>query len=174
MNLDFQAGPPKRRSGVFMLAAGMAALAAALMNYHDLTGEAALREAEIAKARGVLERKAGSRRGPAAQEAPRKEEIAAANEIIHQLTMPWEQMFSTFELATSKDIALLSMEPDPKKKMVRVTAESKTTQAMLAYIRRLEKSVLLDDVVLLKHEVQLKDPEQPVRFVVTSAWRDGQ
>jgi hypothetical protein len=43
---------------------------------------------------------------------------------------------------------------------------------MLNYIKRLQQAALLDDVLLQKHELQARDPERPLRFTVTSAWKD--
>lgn len=174
LHLDYQAAPPKPWTGIILLICGIALLAFTLLNYQHAVLDEATLEADIAKIRGAVVKDTQGRRQAPTESAQRKEEIATANGLIRQLTLPWEALFSTFELATNKDVALLSIEPDAKKRIVKVTAESKTVQGMLEYMKRLQKSPLLDEVVLQKHEVQMQDPEKPLRFIVTSVWKESE
>jgi Tfp pilus assembly protein PilN len=172
INLDFQATPARPWASLAILMCGVALFAITLLRYQNSVSDVALLEAGIVKVKGTFAQNT-QRYQPAPEEsAQRKEEIAIANGLIHQLTLPWEELFNSFELATNKEIALLSIEPDTKKKIVKVTAEAKTTKDMLAYIKRLQKSPMLDEVVLQKHEWQTKDPERPLRFTVASVWKD--
>lgn len=157
-----------------MLACGATLAVAVLASYQISTERAERWEGEVAKAKGQLGSDSGKARQESGDAGLRAEEIAAANAVIRQLALPWEDMFNAFELATNDEVALLSMEPDAKKRLVRVTAESKATTGMLSYIKRLQQSALLDEVVLQKHEEQSRDPDRPIRFVVTSVWKDHQ
>jgi hypothetical protein len=157
---------------VLLLACGLSLAVVALMNFEYSRRDTARWEAELAMARGKLDRSARNPSKERGDTAQRAEEIAAANAVIRQLNLPWEEMFSAFELATNDEVALLGIEPDAKKKVVKVTAESKTAEGMLNYIKRLQQATLLDDVLLQKHELQTRDPEKPLRFIVTSAWKD--
>ena len=97
-------------------------------------------------------------------------EIKRANEVIGQLNQPWDELFTAVETGDRKHVALLSIEPDPQKRQVKVTAEAKNLAAMLNYARSLEQQQLLTDIFLQSHQVQQQDPEKPVRFVFTATW----
>lgn len=172
INIDFQAVSAKPWTGLAILTCGVALIAITLLLYQSSALEASVLEARIATAKNAFSQNSQRNQSAPKESAQRKEEIAIANGLIHQLTLPWEALFNSFELATSKEIALLSIEPDTKKRIVRVTAEARTANDMLDYIKRLQKSPMLDDVVLQRHELQTRDPERPLRFIVTSVWKD--
>jgi type IV pilus assembly PilN-like protein len=65
---------------------------------------------------------------------------------------------------------VLAITPNVQKRQVRVHAEAKSLASMLSYQRKLEETRLFTDVVLNEHEVQVQDPEKPVRFNVTLTW----
>lgn len=88
--------------------------------------------------------------------------------------MPWTGLLKELEGAshdTASDIALLSVEPDESKHMVRVTGESRDLPRVLAYVGRLQTSALLRYPMLETHEVRSDDPQRPVRFAVSAEWR---
>jgi hypothetical protein len=172
LHLDYRATRPQSAMAVLLLACGFALAVAALLNFQYAAQESAKWEAELAAAQSKLERSARNPSKEHGDTQQRAEEVAAANAVIRQLNLPWEDMFNAFELATNDEVALLGIEPDAKKKMVKITAESKTAEGMLNYIKRLQQAALLDDVLLQKHELQTRDPEKPLRFIVTSTWKD--
>jgi hypothetical protein len=79
-------------------------------------------------------------------------------------------VFLALESAKAPDVALLAIEPDPRKGVLRVTAEAKGKNAMLDYVDRLQAAQSLQRVMLESHEVLSQVPEKPVRFVVTASW----
>jgi hypothetical protein len=86
------------------------------------------------------------------------------------LLIPWGDVFSSLESAALADSALLSVEPDSKKRQLKITAEAKNKQVMFNYMQRLEATPKLSGVYLLKHEM-LEDVDQhPVRFVLAAKW----
>lgn len=174
LHLDYRAARPRSGMAVVLLVCGLSLAAMALMNFQYSRRSAERWEAELVMAQGKLNRSARNPPRGRGDTAQRAEEIAAANAVIRQLNLPWEEMFSAFELATNDEIALLGIDPDAKKRTVKVTAESKTAEGMLNYIKRLQQAALLDDVLLQKHELQTKDSEKPLRFTVTSAWKERQ
>lgn len=98
-----------------------------------------------------------------------QEELKFAEGVAEQLTMPWEALFRALEAAAMRDVALLSLEPEAKRRTLRITAEAKSKDAMLKYFRRLSDNSMLLDVHLVEHQVR-PDPGQPVRFSVKASW----
>lgn len=174
LHLDYQAAPRRSKAAAVVLAAGLTLAFAALANFHHWREQASQWQAELALAQGKVNRSRTAsdplRQRKAALE--RAEEIKTANGVIRQLNFPWAEMFGALETATSPEVALLGVEPDARKNLVRVTAECKTDQAMLNYIRRLQQSELLADVTLQKHEIQAQDVERPLRFTVTGTLKN--
>jgi hypothetical protein len=172
LTLDYQATHPKSRLGMVLLLGGMALLIMVLASYREARQEVVLLQAKLAKTQGLAEKRERRQDSERAGGTNRGEEIAVANTVINRLSLPWNDMFSAFEMATNRDIALLDIVPDVDKRSVVVTAETKHTDLMIDYLKRLEQSGMLNDVLLQKHEVQLKDPEQPLRFVISASWKE--
>jgi hypothetical protein len=103
-----------------------------------------------------------------------EEEIKRANVILRQLTQPWDALFQALESTSArqeKTIALLTIEPDPEKRQVRITGEAKNLTTMLEYVKRLSDDATLSNVYLLSHQVQTRDPDRPVRFSLSAEWK---
>lgn len=97
-------------------------------------------------------------------------ELAAAQQTISSLRLPWDALFLAIESSTTEHIALLSIEPEVKRRQVKITAESKDIAGMLSYIRQLHTIAALQDAHVLQHQVQVHDPQRPLRFVVVATW----
>ena len=94
----------------------------------------------------------------------------AVNGAILQLNLPWRDLLDAVEAATPVTIALLSLEPDAKKRLLRGTAEAKDSDAMVGYIAGLKQQRLFENVVLTKHETNDQDPNRPLRFQFEAVW----
>lgn len=97
----------------------------------------------------------------------------AVNAAIAQLNLPWRDLFDALETATPASIALLSVEPDAKKHLLKGTAEAKTGEEMIAYIEQLKKVALFADARLTKHEINDQDPNKPLRFQFEAEWTEA-
>jgi Tfp pilus assembly protein PilN len=97
-------------------------------------------------------------------------EIKQANAIILELNLPWKELFSALESYNQNDVAVLSIEPDAQQGLVRINAEAKSLDSLLAYIAYLQKVSLFQDVALLNHQIQEQDPQKPVRFMLQATW----
>jgi hypothetical protein len=98
-----------------------------------------------------------------------------ATNIAYQLATPWTATLADLEAASedTKDrVALLSIEPDPQKHLIRVNGEARDLPGALAYIERLQASRSLRYPLLENHEVVMDASEHPVRFAVTADWRE--
>lgn len=158
---------PLTVAGTLLLVAGALALASAWIGYHQL--EAARAGLEL-KLTAVNQR---NHRDPAQdmRDANLTQEVG---KIAQELTTPWTGLLAELETAShdsASDIAVLSVEPDESKHMVRVTGESRDLPRVLAYVGRLQRSALLRYPMLETHEVRSDDPQRPVRFAVSAEWR---
>lgn len=99
-------------------------------------------------------------------------QASAVNAAIVQLNLPWRDIFDAVESATPATIALLALEPDAKKHVVKGMAEAKNSDGMIAYIEQLKRQEFFREVVLTKHEVNEQDPNKPLRFQFEAQWAE--
>jgi Tfp pilus assembly protein PilN len=97
-------------------------------------------------------------------------QASAVNTAIAQLNLPWGDVFDAVEAATPKNVALLALEPDAKRDVVKGVAEAKTSDDMIAYIEQLKKQNFFQTVLLTKHEINEQDPNKPLRFQFEAQW----
>ncbi|MDN7140009.1 pilus assembly protein [Pseudomonas sp. JQ170] len=108
-----------------------------------------------------------------AQSREQTEKLAQMRSVSQQLQRPWERLFNMLEGLPQDDVALLTLTPDARKGQVRISAEARDLEAMLAFHKRLEASGELRDVSLLNHEIVAKQPEHPVQFNLSATWEIG-
>jgi Tfp pilus assembly protein PilN len=170
LRLDYQRPMrPFPWAGTVLLAAALAVAGVLGARYAALEGE--LEEVE---ARAAALERAG--RAAAAPASPRDaqalaQEIKQADEVLRQLALPWESLFRAVEACDGQDVALLALEPDAAKAMVKLSGEAKNFQAVLDYVRRLEAQPVFRHADLQSHQLQQQDRERPMRFVVLAGWR---
>jgi hypothetical protein len=100
-------------------------------------------------------------------------EFQQARDVMLRLQLPWQELFGSIESARNSDVALLSIESEHDKRRVKIYAEAKDLDAVVAYLALLRQRPALADVYLESHELQLKDPQRPVRFVLSANWKVG-
>ena len=98
----------------------------------------------------------------------------AVDGAIAQLNLPWRDAFDAIEAATPKSIALLALDPDAAREIMRGVAEAKSSDDMIAYIEQLKKQEFFDVVLLSKHEINEQDPNKPLRFQFEAHWKRSQ
>lgn len=91
---------------------------------------------------------------------------AAWNQLVAQLNTPWATLLGGLEAATRDDVALVSIEPDARQGTVRLQAEARTLEALLAYAQSLGTVEPFAGVVPLRHETNEQDPNRPVRLTL--------
>lgn len=132
---------------------------------------------ELQATMDALDRSAGTRRidlAPRADEvklAP--DQLTAANRAIEQLNLPWHDLLVGVERAGTPAVSLVSIEPDPQHRQVRITAEAAGADAMVDYVASLARQPDFRAVAIRKHQVDLQSPYQPVRFVVELSWQQA-
>ena len=102
----------------------------------------------------------------------------AVNAAVQQLNLPWRALHDAVEQATPKTIALIALEPDPRRRSIKITAEANSSDAMIAYVEQLKQQALFGagagagagSVTLLRHETDELDPNRPLRFQLDAQW----
>ncbi|HZV53871.1 MAG TPA: hypothetical protein VFF82_02940 [Rhodocyclaceae bacterium] len=138
---------------------------ASLTNLIDRWNAYAEQIESAARQSGVIVHK--DQRGNAAD----SEDIRHANAVLRQVTLPWGKLFDTIESIGNKDVALLALTPDPEKRLVRIGIEAKNASAGLEYVQRLGSQEIFQNVQLQSHQIQLQDPEKPIRFTLQATWK---
>ena len=151
-----------------LLAGGVALLLAVGVYEYALAQKIDRLESEL----GVAQAQARARQPARVKLSPREisDEISRAKGVIANLTLPWARLFAAIESSDRKSVALLSIAPDASKRRIMIGGEAKTFDAMLEYVRELEASGALQNVFVVSHEVQRRDPQHPVRFMLEASW----
>ncbi len=75
-------------------------------------------------------------------------EIKHANEVLNQITLPWDKLFQAVEWSSGKDVALLTIEPDAEKHVVKISGEAKNIAGVLNYLKHLAEQEIFNSVYL--------------------------
>ncbi|MFI4940282.1 MAG: PilN domain-containing protein [Burkholderiales bacterium] len=110
--------------------------------------------------------------------APKKYSIPAVqadalNSAIEQLNTPWGEIMDAVERATPSSVALLELEPDSKRHVLKGAAEAQTSDTMIAFIRQLKQQALLGNAILTRHEINDQDASRPYRFEFQAEWQEA-
>jgi hypothetical protein len=176
--LDIDFAPPNWRRSLHHVPAWAwiaAALGVALIATAVWAGSDALQRQQASEARWLRaqQRVAQAAQGPApvAQVPIAPAQAAAVNAAILQLNLPWRDLQDALASATPPAIALLALEPDARKRVLKITAETTGSDAMVAYIAQLKQQELFGSrVQLLRHEINALDPNKPLRFQLEARW----
>lgn len=176
LNLDFQPHPRFAGLGWCLLAAAVALGLGCAVASQQLDGLAHAQQQHLHQARQQLgDDTAASLKSSLtpAQQREQEQNLAEMRKVSQQLRRPWERLFAMLEALPRADVALLSLTPDARKGQVRITAQARNLEAMLAFHRQLEASDELRDVSLLNHEIDTEAPEHPVQFNLSATWEIG-
>lgn len=163
LQFDFQRKPAPSATGWLLLAAGLAAVAGLGHEQVKLDG---LRAAQAARLAHLQTPGVASLTGS----EPDHPTVLAARKLLDASKLPWDSLFTALEAADGKDVALLAVTPDPQRRQVKIHAEARNLDAMLAFQRQLQRSTGLAQVVLADHTVMKDLPFTPVRFHILALW----
>jgi len=165
LQLDFVV--PRKRgrlAGLFVLGVALALAGALVVKYQ----EAQQRLHELDAVEALL---SGARPAPAIPRERLDAEMKSAQATVRQLALPWGQLIDALERASTKEVAVLHIQPDAQSRVVRVTAEARGEELMLQYLRRLASSGSFAEVHLLSHQVREDDPARPIQFSLQASFR---
>jgi Tfp pilus assembly protein PilN len=158
--------------GMALLLVGVLAAATSAAWYVSVTGDVERLEATASEMKRMTRRTPGRMTESPRDARETQQEVRIANQVVRQMTLPWDRLFRELEVAASKDVALLAVQPDVASRQVRISGEAMSFKAMLDYSRRLEQTGMLGEVVLLGHEVRSQDPQRPVAFSLSAGWSE--
>jgi Tfp pilus assembly protein PilN len=170
LHIDFAPGARRiSRGGVLLLLASVLLLGAGLFQAAQLV--AARTHAQAALSSIEAQRADGAARTTPGKPDPRQVALVrATRQVASDLMTPWARLLSSLGSTTGKDVALLSVEPSVAKRSVRLTAEARDANDMLAYVAALQRDSRLSSVVLVSHQLQVQAPGTPVRFQIQAQW----
>ena len=161
----------ERVLGIAILIVGLIAAAVSVWQYAAAARELERIEEDIRSAMRSAERQ---RAAGATRKAPpiAEPKIQAINHAIARLNVPWGELFAAFEAERPKEVALLALLPDPRRRLLVVQAETLTARAMVEFVDRLRTMPSFAEAVLIKHERRDQDAGQPYRFAVEVQWKE--
>ncbi len=169
LRLDYQTrAKPFPWAGAVLLALALAGMGVAAAYYHYTVAQTAYWEAKTGQIEGA------SNRASALSERDLKEmalEIRHANEVLGEITLPWDALFQALEWSSGRDVALLAIEPDAEKHQVKISGEAKNLAALWGYMGHLAAQEAFSSVMLRSHHVQRRERENPVRFALIVSWK---
>ncbi len=131
------------------------------------------RQAREARLLAIQRQAAALSRAPAAvaQVAIPEAQAQAVNAAIMQLNLPWNDLQDAVAAATPNSVALLALEPEARKQLLKITAEAKGAEEMVRYVEELKQQEFFVAAALLRHEINEQDPNRPIRFQAEVQWR---
>jgi hypothetical protein len=147
--------------------AGVLVLAISLLVAGFMLESHRLAQIETAALKAQLER-TGAERRPARPISRERleEETRSAQAVVRQLNFPWAGMVQAIEKATTRDVALLQMQPNADARTLKLVAETRQSEAMFEFLRRLGAVGGLSDVHLVNHQVRRDDTPRSIQFSV--------
>ena len=100
-------------------------------------------------------------------------QVVAINSAIGQLNTSWPVLLDGFERVASADIALLQIEPDHRRRLVKGVAEAKDHQRMVDYLELLGSVAPFAGAMVTRQEVNEKAPNRPLRFMFEALLDDS-
>jgi hypothetical protein len=165
LRLDYAAATGRIRwRDVVLLVAALAAAAQLLVRFQEVRQQLML--IEVSRDRSP---KPEQRVSP--QRLAEQSERAAA--ALRRLTVPWARMIETVEAASTPQVILMQIQPEPERRTLRLTVQARTPEAMLDYVHRLGESRFLSQIYLVSHQVQEADPRRPIQFVVQASFGEA-
>lgn len=175
LQLDYQRTyRPVPWLGLGVLVAALVVLALMGCHYQTLKQQIALWEGKVAQIQGPGRPDALAPR-PLTEQAARAQRLEAeqANQVLRQLALPWSALFNAVESSGGPGVALLSLEPELHKGVVKISGEAKDFKALLDYVRQLAAQPVFDRVMLQSHQIAQADPQKPVRFTLLAHWKES-
>ncbi|MDP1928218.1 MAG: hypothetical protein Q8K62_06865 [Thiobacillus sp.] len=173
LHLDYQRNNnPVPWLGLGVLGAALAVIALMGIHYQSINHRIAVWERKADRIEQLSSHRALASR-PLTEQAASAQMLEAkqANQVLRQLSLPWNDLFTAVDAAGGQTIALLSLEPDIQKGMVKISGEAKDLDALLGYVKRLSTHAVFDRVSLQNHQIQQTDPEKPLRFSLLAHWK---
>lgn len=168
LHLDYQPNTAFPWLGAAFLVVAIISLILLGAHYSRLSDRVASTEAKLSRNQNSATKANLSAQGSAELE----HEVSNANEVLHQLSVPWDALFQAVESAGGNKVTLLALEPDIEKHQVKINGETKNFKSLTHYLTQLQEQPMFDSVYLQSHQVQQQDADKPVRFSLLATWQE--
>lgn len=166
LQIDYVVSPRRAAwRGYLLFVLALAVAGHLMLRYQTVQRE--LESVQTAKELLGVERKAA----PPIPKARLDEQMKNAELVVRQLALPWAELIQTLERAATQDVAILQLQPDAQQRILKITAEARSNDAILEYLRRLTAAESLSEVYLAGHQVRTEEPQQPIQFSVQARFR---
>lgn len=173
LNIEFSTSMARRRARLRPWALGVALIGVYLCSRAIVQTDQIRHEIEAIQVRtnavdtAVVARLAANHPPPPPSEA----QVRAVNRAVHRLNLPWWHLFAALQRAANPKVALIALEPDASTSTLRAEAEAAEPPAMLEYLETLRHDDFFKTIALTHHEVNVTDPNRPMRFRFEVTWR---
>jgi Tfp pilus assembly protein PilN len=96
--------------------------------------------------------------------------IVEANQLLAELGVPWNRLFSSLEGTATPQITILKIKPEAAKGRLTISGEARNMSALLSYVRTLEALDTLRDVSIQEHEALANQSQKTVAFRLQAVW----
>ena len=112
-------------------------------------------------------------RKPVQQAKPTEQDLRkmkTAKLMQEKLNFPWHELLAAIESVKgqAKNIRLMTIQPNPAKNEVLISAEAPNLKAMLSFVSSLEEQTILDNVLLIN---QRKSAASGLVFTLKMGWK---
>lgn len=97
--------------------------------------------------------------------------IAAANQVVDELAVPWDVLFGAIESADARGLGVMSLAPNARQRSLHLSGEARSVPDLLEYVDRLAGLKVLGQVRLEGYETVRRDGVDVVSFTVAATWR---
>ncbi len=164
---------PIGRMDYLLLALGVLALLVVFFQLKHTMGKVAKWETREAQLQKQQKQRTLPKTGSTRFLQATQQEVKQAREVISWLNLPWEPVFDSLEMAASKDVALLSLQPNAISRSIRISGEAKDLQGLVEYVEALEREPAFKTVHLVNYRVRQDHPQRPVIFLIALTWLDA-
>jgi hypothetical protein len=164
---DFlRAARPANRLGIALLVSGIVLCAWSVGRFYEVDGEAKSLEAQL----GSHGQRYAGTRDTAGEDKMLDRQVRLARDVIGKNVVPWDALLADIESASSKDVGVLSIQPNAATGELRITGEARNAGALAGYVERLQATRSLRDVYLTGHEMHEGPEGRSIRFGVVATW----
>ncbi len=168
LHLDYQARATFPWLGAILLAVAIIGLMMLSTQYSRLNDQITSTEARFSH----IQSSATQANLSVQESAELAREVSNANEVLRQLSVPWEDLFQAVESSSEGKVTLLALEPDFEKHQVKINGETRNFKSLTHYLTRLQEQTVFGSVYLQSHQVQQQDEDKPVRFSLLATWQE--
>lgn len=166
------AGQQARRVDYILLGLGILVLIACFYQLKLAMEETAYWEARVNRFEQQQQHRKTPRTPLARITQETQQEIKLATEVLQQINLPWEPLFDSLEYAVSKEIALLSVQPNVANRVIRISGEARNLVALTDFVEAMEREEIFENAHLLTYKVKQENPYRPIAFSLTTSWID--